>query len=391
MELSKVKPSQAIPQGTGAAGPQKPYAQQPDTPSQQPAPKAMSLKRELSGLFCLITALLLFCAAAAPILTPKRHDYGAIWGMYSQEPENSVDALFFGSSLTYCDVVPSVLYEESGAASFVMAGPEQTFPITYRYLREACKTQSPQIVFIEATGLIYGKSNRSVKVNLTYMPWSMERLIPTLEEDLTEGGKTPEETAQMEKEALTGLLFPLYSYHDRWDKLTRRDYKEGLLGYEPDLLAGYTFLDQVTPIKGISEREVTDDPENYARNLKYAEKMTAFCKEQNILPVFFLSPSTQRLSDELQKQISGDVKRLGAQFIDFNESFDKMDFDLNTDFFDLQHLNCRGAEKFSRYLAGVLNELDIAPSGKEDKALWQKRAEHFAALRKDADSSQQGE
>ena len=60
--------------------------------------------------------------------------------------------LFFGSSMVYCDVVPAIIWEETGLRSYVMAGPEQTIPITYYYLREACKTQSPQAVVIELTG-----------------------------------------------------------------------------------------------------------------------------------------------------------------------------------------------------------------------------------------------
>ena len=187
----------------------------------------MNLKKELAGLLCLFLALALFHAVSVPVLMPKRCDYGSVWNMYLQEPEDSLDLLVFGSSLAYCDVVPSVIYEETGLTSFVMAGPSQRLPITYRYLLEACKTQSPKAVLIEATCLLLGRGDDSLKVNLTYMPWSLNRLIPTFQE--------------ASREDWPGLLFPLYAYHDRWDSLTLEDWRKGFGGYEPDPLAGYTF------------------------------------------------------------------------------------------------------------------------------------------------------
>lgn len=386
-ELQITDQSNILSQGTGETRPPEKHVQKPETAKEASAKKPMSLKKELLGLLCLILALALFCAAVTPILTPKRHDYGAVWGMYLKEPEDSIDAMFFGSSLAYCDVVPSVIYEEAGITSFVMAGPDQTFPVTYRYLREACKTQSPKTVFIEATGLVHAETSSFVKVNLTYMPWSQERLIPTFEEPLTEGGKTPEETKEMEQSARTGLLFPLYAYHDRWDELSLLDFKEGLLGYDTDPLAGYTFLKRIMPIEEMSARGVADDEDIYARNLEYAGKMVEFCKEQGIRLIFFLSPLTQQLSGKQRAKLFEDLAALGAEFADFNDNFDAFGFDLSTDFYDERHLNYRGAEKFSRYLAGRLPEWGVTPSGNEDKSLWQERADRFAALRKEAEES----
>lgn len=349
------------------------------------AAKPLSLKKELLGLLCLLLALAIFCAAAIPVLTPKRHDYGAVWGMFNEEPKNSTDVMFLGSSLVYCDVVPSVLYEETGITFFVMAGPSQTMPITYRYLRETCKTQSPSHVFIEATGMIHEQENRHTKVNLTYMPWSANRLIPTFEETLTEGGDTPEATAQLEKNAKIGLLWPLYAYHDRWDELTLRDFKEGLLGSDPDPLAGYTFLDHIEEIEEFTVREFDEDLENYARNVSYAQKIVEYCEENGITPVFFISPTTNRLSDEWAEKIKSDLTALGADFIDFNDDFDEIGLDLSQDFYDYRHLNYHGAEKFSKYLAGVLAQFGITPAGNADENLWQERVQHFATLCENAD------
>ena len=323
----------------------------------------MNIKKELIGILCLVAALVIFSVAAGKVLTTKRLDYGATWDMYLKEPENTIDVLFYGSSLAYCDIAPGVIYDETGVASYVMAGPEQTYAVTYSYLMESCKTQSPQAVFVEATGLLFGKSNRSLKVNLTYMPWGKNRLTTTFEEAGTD--------------ELPGLLFPLYAYHDRWDNLKVQDWELGLRGYEPDPLAGYTFIANATPIEEIQQREFSDVEENYPRNFEAAKKMAAFCAQENIRLIFFISPGTNRISDELVERMKTDLTGLGADFVDFNTVFDEIGFDLSTDFYDTLHTNVRGAEKFSRYLANCLSKYGVVPGGKSDAVFWQGRVDAF--------------
>lgn len=333
-------------------------------------PPKMSLAKELIGIFCLLLALLIFCHFAGNVLTTKRLDYGATWGMYLKEPENTVDVLFYGSSLAYCDIAPPVMYDETGVAAYVMAGPEQSFSITYRYLMESCKTQSPQVVFVEATRMAESANNRSLKVNLTYMPWGENRLIPTFEE-----------AGENER---PGLLFPLYAYHDRWDNLTADDWRLGIFGYEADPMAGYTWLGRIAPVEEITQQEPDADEESYAASLEYAGKMQEFCKSKNIRLVFFLSPAAERLDAALVQRMESDLTALGAEFVDFNACFEEIGFDLAEDFGDALHTNYKGAEKFSRYLANRLGEWGVSPAGQADNTLWQGRVEHFISLRDEA-------
>ena len=324
----------------------------------------MTLKKELIGILCLVTALVIFSVFAGKVLTTKRLDYGATWDMYLKEPENTVDVLFYGSSLAYCDIAPGAIYDETGLATYVMAGPEQSFAVTYRYLLESCRTQHPQAVFIEATRIAAPTNNRSLKVNLTYMPWTKNRLIPTFEE--AEGNER------------WGLLFPLYGYHDRWDNLTADDWRIGFFGYEADPMAGYTPLDRVFEAEEPYFEDVTELGEGYADGLKYAELIAEFCREENIQLVFFFSPVTQRINAESMAQIQSDLNALGIAHIDFNEEREAIGLDRLTDFGDNQHTNLTGADKFSRYLAHRLSDYGVAPGGQADAVLWQQRADAFA-------------
>lgn len=327
--------------------------------------KPISLRAELIGLLCLLLALGAFCAGATKLLTPRRYDYGATWDMFLEEEHDSVDALFLGSSLAYCDIVPAVLYQESGVASYVMAGPEQPMPVTYYYLQECCKTQSPSTVFVECTGLVFNwqsDTERFFKPNLTFMPWTMNRLKPTF--DYTEG------------DTFIGLLFPLYAYHGRWADL-------GLDNFIPqgdDPLAGYTYLEEICPMTDYTERGISealeDDDSIYRQNLEFAGKISDFCRERGIRTVFYITPSVGRIPDKWRQRVEQDLNGMGIELTDFNEDFDSIGLDMSMDFFDSFHLNCRGAEKFSRWLGERLGGY-VTPMVSADSGLWQERIDYF--------------
>ena len=326
--------------------------------------KTVSPRAELIGLLCLLLALGAFCVGAARVLTPKRQNFGATWEMFLNEPENSVDALFLGSSLAYCDIVPAVLYEESGIPTYVMAGPEQPMPATYYYLRESLRTQSPGTVFIECTGLAFNwKSDPAhfYNPNLTFMPWTENRMIPAL--SYTEG------------DTLAGLLFPLYAYHGRWADLSLDDLKP----LSSDPLAGYTYLEEICPLDDFTQRGISETLEEsgaYAENLECARKIIDLCGQRGIRTVFYITPSVGRLAPHWKERIAGDLAEMGVELIDFNDRFDELDLDMQTDFFDSFHLNCRGAEKFSRWLAPPLTQW-VTPTVSADDELWRERAAHF--------------
>lgn len=316
-----------------------------------------------------ILALVGFTAAAylaAWLLIPPRRSFGSTWETYLQEPKDSIDVMFFGSSLVYCDIVPGVIWEESGIASYLMAGPEQTIPLTYSYIKEACRTQSPKVIAIELTGMFYPRYNNYTKVNVSYMPWSVNRLEATFRAS--------------EPELRAGLLFPLLDYHSRWREVTPGELMKHLRP-DVDIWAGYTFLDRSMP--DISDRfqDYSAGSGDYARNLEYLHRIHDFCQEQGIQLLLYLTPAKSKLLPETLSQLEADVSGLaGVTFVDFNGCIDTLGIDDAVDWYDPIHFNCRGAVKFSRYLAGYLErELELPPTAGIDETLWQARAEEFSA------------
>jgi len=324
--------------------------------------------REILALLIFLILTVIAITALTAITMPKRYDYGSTWGSYLKEPKNSIDVMFFGSSLVYCNVVPSVIYEKSGITSYVMAGPEQTMPITYYYVKQSVKTQQPKMIFLEASSMFFSKYQNFSKVNVGYMPWSENRLAAIF--NAVESNEVP------------GLLFPLFNYHTRWSSLSLGDIKTGIFGYERDIYAGYTFLDKIEPQTEPWPKGETLDMPVYKENLEYVKKIASFCKEQDIALVFYISPSFSSLNPDnivLLKNDVADIQNL--IYMDLNDKMDEMDIDMRTDFFDLMHFNCLGAEKFSKYLAVLIQSFNIEATIDEDMSLWWSRIANFKKLK----------
>ena len=315
-------------------------------------------KRIVAGVLFL-AALLALVLRASYVTPPEQREFGGGWNMYLREPGDSIDLLFLGSSMTYCDVVPADIYAKTGLTAYVMAGPEQTPCLTYYYLREAFKTQSPSAVFLELTGVMFERYMSYTKANVGRMPyWSLNRLRATLE------GAEPEQRA--------GLFFPLYNYHDRFtdpSSLFRRRADERL-----DPLAGFTLMSGSEPQSKRGAREFDLSEADLENNLKYLSLIEELCAARGAELVLFQAPSCAYLSGADLERILSAVAE-DTSFWDFSASplYERTGLDAETDYYDYLHTNAAGARKFSAALADVISErLELTPCA-HDEALWQWR------------------
>lgn len=327
------------------------------------------MKKELLALLASLLVITLVLGAASVLCSPKRHNYGSDWGEYLQEEEDTIDVLFIGSSLTYCNIIPAIFWEETGLTAWDVTGPELTVPGAYHYLVEALKTQSPQAVFIEISAALYPRYTGFTKTVIGQMPWGWNRLAMTVRE--------------AEPENRFGLIFPMFFYHSRWSELTGDDWSVFLEGYGKDMSAGYTYLNQYRVPSGYAVRTDSGlDAENNARNLAYLKKIAALCREEGITTVFYESPAASTMPAELMEPIRRELAALeGAVVVNFNDFREDIGAELDRDYYDPLHYNAAGAEKFSRFLAAWTAEhLHIEPGGRADQELWHARLEYIRNL-----------
>ena len=118
--------------------------------------------------FALVTVMVLNYTVY--VITPKQA-YGIcpIMNFYNQ-PENTVDVLVLGSSLGNAGINTSILWNEYGIAVYSLCGAEVPYWVSYYYLEEALKTQTPKLILIDAKASMYSAdySTRGRTIHATF-------------------------------------------------------------------------------------------------------------------------------------------------------------------------------------------------------------------------------
>ena len=311
-------------------------------------------------LFLLLAVLLIGLTSTA--LRPVRTNYGAVWGPYLGEPEDSLDYLWLGSSYAYCDVNPAVIYDETRLTGYVLAGPEQTLSQTYWYLRQALETQRPSAVVLEASALHFAKYQNYTQVNVGYLPAGLNKLGAVF-------------TAS-EPELRTGLLFDLYFYHSRWKTATFGELRSALAPPLADQCKGYTAVDGVFDAVGDGPflRDVQEEAV-YRANLEDLGRIASLCADRGIPLAVVFHPTYSQLPSQVREAIRADVADLDAhiRFFDWSEEVEAAGLEPSLHFYDPGHLNRAGAALFSAWLGDFLTgEMGLVPRPQTGKnaAAW---------------------
>lgn len=300
-------------------------------------------------------------------LMPQYNDYGVTWDVYLNEPEDSIDVMFYGSSLVYCDVIPAKIYQQSGITSYVMAGPSQTLPVTYYYILESCKTQSPECIFVEVTGVFYDWYSAFSLVNVCNLPWSDNRILAA---------------QNCEEGILRAAIYPLYEFHERiYDQLESEGEKQSD-GQKAIMNCGYTYLQEAKPDVTIGYREFETKVGDacYNNNFAYLQKIAAYCEQEKIRLIFYLAPVLERIPEREKAQFLQQLERLPClQILDLTNISAEIGIENDSDWYDTLHYNYNGAVKFSNYLSRYLTTIGLKPTDNESEALWQERVAYFSA------------
>jgi len=301
------------------------------------------------------------------VLTPKWESDG-LWepvtsmvdGFYD-EPRQTLDVIYLGSSNAFYDINPLVIYDACGITGYVLGSGEQRIACSYYYLQEVLKRQSPRVVVLDCLS-VYASDSPQEEQNrkaYDYMPLSVEK-VTSLKANIGE------------EESLVSYLFPLMRYHGRVWELGRRDFT-------------YLISDKHYPLKGYaySDKRVENLPrlnmdvvlhkgiEINQENELYLSKIKELCEERGIQLFLIKTPNIEWGIYE-HEGVEALAKRLNVPFVDYNTFYSQLGISEEDCFLDGAHLNYKGAEKLSLDLGErVLSLMDEIPEhGEDTRRAW---------------------
>lgn len=292
---------------------------------------------------CFMLLLALMLSALNYVLSPAQAAF------YKEEPQ-TVDAVFLGTSLTYCSVVPALLWQEYGITSYNLSYPMQSIASSYYFLEEFLKTQTPRVVVLEPEAYTFPDEYGRSPENVAEMRFGAN-MLRAVQADV--------------KADAAGYLVPFMRYHTGYDGLNEGAFRKA----GPDTNRrveerGYVML---TPEGGgAADAEVSfapgpvrggDMPNPKTRG--YMDAILALCREKGIQLYLYKAPWLGYPTD-CMAVIQDWADGAGVPFRDYNllagdlalESRDMLD--------DGCHMSVWGAHKLTRDLGAVLQaEYDL--------------------------------
>ncbi len=282
------------------------------------------------------------------------NSYDTIHGFY-EEPENTIETIFLGSSVVASGVSPMELYENYGLSTYnlgssgqPMLGSYYCLEEAYRLHRETLKTVILDVSMLRRTPNI--ESYQQVIDHIEYFPIKYNA-VKDYTDDFNE---------------TLSYFIPLFEYHNRWSSLNKSDFQK--INYEiKDYIRGYQFItgkcftydnyNNLT-IPSYIVDEKAEKTELDTESLYYLKRMINFCNNQNIKLVLIKIPVISSWSSENYNAVREIAEKYKLDFFDFNflPFIDEIEYNHAIDNADGLHMNYYGASKLTKWIGKYLVE-----------------------------------
>jgi len=297
---------------------------------------------------------------------------------YYQEPKDTLDMLFIGSSDVIVYWMPYKAYEEIGITSFAYGRSAIRATMFDALLDEVLNTQTPSLVVVglrtilETDETIAEVSIRNVTDVLPFTSFSRWKMITDNKDKivLTDNSIEKNGTGQPEKGILS--LFPFYfdimKYHENWHTITKSSFTK-ITSENSSKTKGFLFkTDKAAQIRDENIPKNSDTSPLNENSEKTIINLMKKAEEKNFDLLFVLVPYCEtkgaRMKYNEAKRI---IENFGGKCIDFNEYFDEIGLDTTEDFYNSRHINILGAEKFTSYFTDYLIENYNLPDHRGEK------------------------
>lgn len=284
---------------------------------------------------------------------------------FYKEPKNSIDVLMIGASETYADYSPPLAYKQQNYTSYQICFEGAPGSLYRSMLTEGLKTQSPKLVVFEVNGFFFNDDSMATEADLRLwldsIPMS-KNWYDTINEFVP-------------KSERINYYFNILKYHSNWKKpgtlLKRlknkyRINKEGISlmkSFSTFTMMGTENFKKTNPrtIKPIGE--------------KYLEELLKYCNERGLKNVLFMrAPHYSKLNKKNEKKMIDLIKKYGYDYVNFDNRLKDIGLDFKTDFYNGEHTNVFGMEKFTKYFSKyVVDNYDVKNEHSDEiKNQWKK-------------------
>lgn len=261
------------------------------------------------------------------------------------EPENTIDVLIVGDSESQYSFIPLQIWEQHGITSYCCGTSAQLLSYSEQFVRKAFKNQSPKIVVLET--------------NAIYRKISFDKVL----------------------ENKMGSYFSVFTYHNRWKTLTKKDLNFSINYDYIDNAKGYIFSKKAMKANSSKYMKKSKKFEPFpSRNRQFVERIKSYCESNNSKLILVSTPSTKNWNSKRHNSVARLSKEMDVEYIDMNMLQREIPINWKTDTRDKgDHLNYFGAKKVTAYLGKYLKDSGIFADHRKDNTYsnWNEALKSF--------------
>lgn len=304
--------------------------------------KKMLLKGIL--LICIVFTIHLALDSFFNSARIKDQKRSATISQFLKMPKNSIDVLFLGSSHSYCSLNPQLFKEQLSLEAFNLGSGTQSFANSYYILKEALKSQNPQIVIQDIYSSSYQVALSELNAGVKNFP-EFDLKETELYQSFSCSEKMLYGISYLNLEQT--LYFMLSSQNPKSETKNIRGFEPSskkLSAKEVEIITAY-------------QQKALELNKTFEQNLDYLDKIIKLCAENNIKLIFITSPMIIREanSSSIQAFFKTFFKERERTYFDFSVN-QLIAFDPEKDFRDESHVNDNGAAKISLFLTDFLRK-----------------------------------
>lgn len=304
------------------------------------------------------------------VLKPKYIYKNSSWpttstyNQFYKMKENSIDVLFLGSSVAVNGFSPQEIYNTYGIRSYNLGSEQQSIFLSYYWLKEALRFQSPKAVVLDTKFLFQRHPENPINTS----------------EGLTRKCLDPMKWSKVKAEAVSALCrldetqselsyyFTNIRFHSRWSYLNETDVLTGESQYAE--LKGYSALESYgsetfeTYTSGGDGETMASAPAVMKESL---DKITALCKEQGISLILVSLPGNA-MNDGVHNMLTAYSLENQVDYYNFceKEMYESIGAKLPRENV-VGHENLWGSIKMSNFMGAMLRDSYGIPSVEDEQ------------------------
>lgn len=280
------------------------------------------------------------------------------------EQEN-VDMVYIGGSAAFVYWQPLKAWNDYGYTSYSYATNTIQAESLKAYVEEVHKKQNPELFVIGVRAFQY-YSDEPSEAGIRNSSDFMDMTSISRYKLLNQYFKNRNVSKDTDK---LSYYLDIAKYHTNTSNLASKEAWGFINNNGKSENKGWEWMDSYAYLDAPKDYETQERAELLENDKKILEELLSYCKSEKLNVLFVVCPYWITKEDQAKYNTIGDmIKESGFNYLNANDYYDEMKLDFSTDFYNKNHVNQFGAEKYTSFLEKYISDNYNLISHKGDSA-----------------------